>query len=165
VPSEAVMPFAGFLWFQGEMSPLWIILFSTLGSFLGSIISYFIGLKGGRPFIEKFGKYFLLNLHHLELTEKFFAKFGNKAIFISRFIPVVRHLISIPAGMGEMNFKKFILFTVIGAAIWNSILTVAGFYLGSRWAEIKEYSVYLDYLIAGILIGLVIYWVYRRIKK
>jgi len=165
VPSEAVMPFAGFLWFDGKMSLPWIIAFSTAGSFIGSLVSYYIGKFGGRPFVQKFGKYFLLNLDHLEKTEKFFQRYGAKTVFISRFIPIVRHLISLPAGFGQMKLGKFLIYTIVGAALWNTTLTVAGYYLGSRWNMIKAYSVYLDYVIVVILVGLFCYFIYKRLKK
>jgi membrane protein DedA with SNARE-associated domain len=165
VPSEAVMPFAGFLWADGKMSLIWIIFFSTLGSFIGSTISYYIGLYGGRPFVDRFGKYFLLNQEHLEKTEKFFQKYGNKTVFISRFIPIVRHLISLPAGFAKMNFSHFILYTVIGAGMWNTILAVAGYYLGKRWTMIKEYTIYFDYIVLALIVAFVGYFIYKRFKK
>lgn len=165
VPSEAVMPFAGFLWARGMMSPWLIILFSTLGSIIGSLISYYIGKWGGRLFIEKYGKYFLLNQHHLEMTEKFFARYGSKAIFFSRFIPVVRHLISLPAGAGKMNLFKFSVYTIIGAGLWNSFLTYLGYYLGTRWEEIRKYSEILDIIIILLIIAAVIFWIFKRLKR
>ena len=127
VPSEAVMPFAGMLWFSGQMSFWLILIFSTLGSIIGSLISYYMGLYGGRPLITKYGKYLLLNEHDLAITERFFKRFGDKTIFISRFVPVVRHLISIPAGTGKMNLVKFIFYTTLGAGLWNAILTYLGY--------------------------------------
>ncbi len=165
VPSEAVMPFAGFLWADGEMHLVWIILFSTLGSFFGSVISYYIGLWGGRPFVDRFGKYFLLNKEHLDKTEKFFQRYGGKTVFISRFIPIVRHLISLPAGFAKMKIFPFIVYTLIGAGLWNTILTVAGYYLGKRWTLIKEYTIYLDYLVLVLIIAFVGYFIYKRLKR
>ncbi|MBI5742365.1 MAG: DedA family protein, partial [Candidatus Niyogibacteria bacterium] len=117
VPSEAVMPFAGFLWFLGKMSFWPIVIFSTLGSIAGSLASYAIGSYGGRPLVLKYGKYLLLNEHHLEDTERFFNRFGGKTIFISRFIPVIRHLISLPAGAGKMNLWRFTIYTALGAGL------------------------------------------------
>ncbi len=165
VPSEAVMPFAGFLWYQGQMS-LWpIIIYSTLGSIIGSLISYYVGYYLGRPFVIKFGKYFLLNQHHLEWTEHFFQKYGSKTIFISRFIPVVRHLISIPAGTSRMNIWHFSFYTLLGAAAWNAILTYAGYYLGSNWSAIGHYTEFLDWLVIGLIIVVIIYFVYKNKKS
>jgi membrane protein DedA with SNARE-associated domain len=165
VPSEAVMPFAGFLWARGLMSPWLIIFSSTLGSIIGSLISYYIGKWGGRLFVEKYGKYFLLNQHHLEITENFFSRYGAKAIFFSRFIPVVRHLISLPAGAGKMNIFKFCVYTIVGAGIWNSFLTYLGYYLGTRWDEIRKYSEVLDIIIIILLIAAVGFWIFKRLKR
>jgi len=133
VPSEAVMPFAGFLVASGRFSFSGVIAVSTIGSIVGSTISYYVGSKGGRPLILKYGKYLLLNNQHLEMTEKFFTKHGDITIFISRLLPVVRHLISIPAGMGKMNIYRFLIYTIIGAAIWNGFLTWVGYVLKNNW--------------------------------
>src|SRR3989338_5873614 len=103
VPSEAVMPFAGFLVAQGKFDFWLALIAASVGSIAGSALSYWIGKNGGKIFVRKIGKYFLLNEKHLEETEKFFSSHGGKAIFVSRFIPVVRHLISMPAGMGKMH--------------------------------------------------------------
>jgi len=165
VPSEAVMPFAGFLWARGLMSPWLIIFSSTLGSIIGSLISYYIGKWGGRLFIEKYGKYFLLNQHHLEITEKFFTRYGAKAIFFSRFIPVVRHLISLPAGVGKMNIFKFSVYTIVGAGLWNSFLAYFGYYLGSQWEEIRKYSEILDLAVVLLIILAIGLWIYKRLKR
>ncbi len=164
VPSEAVMPFAGMLWFSGKMSFWLIVVFSTMGSIIGSLISYYIGLYGGRPLIKKYGKYLLLSEHDLSLTEKFFARFGDKTIFISRFIPVIRHLISIPAGTGKMNIAKFITYTVIGAGLWNALLTYLGYKLGSNWTEIRKYSEVVDIILVILLITLIVFYFYKKRK-
>jgi membrane protein DedA with SNARE-associated domain len=161
VPSEAVMPFAGFLWHDGKMSFWLIVLVSTTGSIAGSLISYYIGAYGGRPLVRKFGKYLLLNEHHLDTTERFFAKYGEKTIFISRFIPVIRHLISLPAGVGRMNIIKFSLYTVAGAAIWNGFLTWLGFELGSNWSAIRKYSEILDIIVVVALVAAIIYYIIK----
>ncbi|MBI5254439.1 DedA family protein [Candidatus Falkowbacteria bacterium] len=162
VPSEAVMPFAGFLWFQEKMALVPIIIFSTIGSIVGSLISYCIGLFGGRLFIEKFGRYFLLNKEHLASTEKFFNKFGAKTIFISRFIPIVRHLISLPAGMAKMSLPKFIVYTIIGAGLWNTFLTWLGYYLGGKWEIIRQYSEKIDIVVLIIFVATIIWWFAKR---
>jgi len=166
VPSEAVMPFAGFLWFEGQFNFWGIIVASTLGSIVGSLISYYLGAWGGRPLLLKYGKYLLLNEHHLQATEKFFTKHGDKTIFISRFIPIVRHLISIPAGLGKMNLFKFCLYTILGAGLWNSFLTYLGYYLGSQWHEIRKYSEVVDVvLIILIVVAVVIGLIHRRRER
>ena len=165
VPSEAVMPFAGFLIIEGRFSFPPVILFGTLGSIIGSLISYYIGAWGGRPFIEKFGRYFLIDKHHLALTERYFNTRGDLTILFCRFIPVVRHLISIPAGIGKMNLLKFIPYTIIGAGIWNSILAYAGYVLKSNWTEIMRYSHIIDIAVLAVIVIVVIYYFYRLYKS
>lgn len=157
IPSEAVMPFAGFLIVDGTFSWFGVIFFSTLGSIIGSMISYYMGYYGGRPLVLKVGKYFLLDKSHLELTEKYFQRKGDITILISRFVPVVRHLISIPAGLAKMNIWRFLIYTVIGAACWNSILTIAGFYLKENWNEIMKYSHIIDIVVVIVLVLAFVY--------
>ncbi len=164
VPSEAVMPFAGFLIAEGKFSFILVLISSSIGSIVGSLISYYMGKFGGRPLLLKYGKLFLLNEHHLNITESFFKKSGEKTIFISRFIPVVRHLISIPAGMAKMNIKKFLIYTALGAAIWNMLLTYLGFKLKENWELIHKYSKELDYIIITVLIIGIIYFIVKRAK-
>jgi membrane protein DedA with SNARE-associated domain len=165
VPSEAVMPFTGFLVYEEKFSWIGVFIFSTLGSIIGSSISYLMGLYGGRAFILKYGKYFLLEKEHLEITEKFFSKYGEITILISRFIPVVRHLISIPAGMARMNFMKFIIFTTIGASAWNMFLAYVGYILKSNWKEIMKYSKVFDLIIILAIFLLLVYFLYKQLKK
>lgn len=164
VPSEAVMPFAGFLIYDGKFNFAGTIFFSTLGSIIGSLISYVMGAYGGRAFVLKFGKYLLLDVHHLEATERFFGKYGDKTIFICRFIPVVRHLISIPAGVGKMNLTKFSLYTILGAALWNAFLAWVGFRLKENWEEVMEYSHVVDIIVLALIALGVIYLLYKQIK-
>jgi membrane protein DedA with SNARE-associated domain len=158
------MPFAGFLVHEGKFSFELVVLFATFGSLTGSFISYYAGAYGGKPFVKRFGKYFFLDLHDLELTEKFFKKYGEGTVFISRFIPVVRHLISIPAGVGRMNPSKFFVYTIFGAAAWNAILTYVGYLMKDRWKEILKYTEVLDMLILSGIILVVALFVYKHWK-
>ncbi|MDD5039558.1 MAG: DedA family protein [Patescibacteria group bacterium] len=164
VPSEAVMPFTGFLWNDGMMSFWIIVLVSTAGSITGSLISYYIGAYGGRPLVRKFGKFLLLNEHHLDKTEAFFRKYGDKTILISRFIPIVRHLISIPAGVGRMKLGKFAVYTIVGASLWNAFLTWLGYTLGDNWEMIRKYSEVLDIIIIIVIAGAVLYYIRRVLQ-
>ncbi len=165
VPSEAVMPFAGFLISTGQFSFAGVIFWSTLGSLIGSLLSYYIGAYGGRPFIDKFGKYFFLNHHHLEVTEQFFARRGEITIFLSRFIPIVRHLISLPAGTGKMNIWKFSVYTILGAGLWNTFLAYLGFVLKNHWDELGKYSKIGDVLVILTVLGLAGYWLWKKKRK
>lgn len=165
VPSEAVMPFAGFLISEGKFTWAGVAISSTIGSIIGSVVSYYLGLIGGKPLVRKFGKYLLLDEHHLEITEKFFEKHGEKAVFISRFVPVVRHFISIPAGIGKMNISKFLIYTSIGACAWNMILTYIGFLMKNNWDKLHHYNKYADIVIVlGALVA-VIWFVKTSLDK
>lgn len=165
LPSELVMPFAGFLVAEGKMNFWLVVSMSTLGSIIGSLISYYIGLWGGNKFVLKLGKYFLLDVDDLKKTEKWFQEKGEKTIFISRFVPVVRHFISIPAGIGKMNLKKFCIYTIFGAAIWNGFLTYLGILFGRNWETIRNYSKYISIIAAVALLAAGFYSAYRHIKN
>ncbi len=161
VPSEAVMPFAGFLIVDGQFTFTGVIIASTLGSIVGSLVSYAMGFYGGKPFIKRFGKFLLLDVHDLELTEKFFAKRGELTIFIARFVPVIRHLISIPAGLGKMKLGKFIIYTTLGAGLWNSFLAYVGFKLKENWSEVMKYSHVIDIVVVAVLGLAFLYYAYK----
>lgn len=162
VPSEMVMPFAGFLMHTGEFSTLGVLLASTLGSIVGSLLSYWLGRKG-EGVVLHYGRYLMLNPHHLEWTVDFFCRYGSRTIFISRFIPVVRHLISLPAGLGRMPLAPFIIYTAIGATLWNMFLAFLGLKLKEHWEIIHHYSHTLDiFVVAAAVVGLGAYFFWRR---
>jgi membrane protein DedA with SNARE-associated domain len=161
VPSEAVMPFAGFLIVTGQFTFSGVIIASTLGSIVGSLASYAMGFYGGKPFIKRFGKYLLLDTHDLEITERFFSKRGELTIFISRFIPIIRHLISIPAGLGKMNIWKFSVYTILGAGMWNAFLAYVGFKLKENWSEVMKYSHTIDIVVVAVLGLAFLYYAYK----
>lgn len=165
VPSEAVLPFVGFLIASGDFSFLWSMVAATLGSLVGSLLSYYLGAYGGPYALKRWGRYLLLNQEHLARTEKFFSQRGEKAIFICRFIPVVRHLISIPAGIGKMNLGRFLLFTVLGAGLWNVFLTYIGLLLGENWTRLESYTAWFDVVILVALFFLLAYFLYQNKKK
>ena len=164
IPSELVMPFAGFLAAQGEFSFALVIVFSSLGSIVGSVLSYYFGKYGGEKIITKYGKYALIDEEDLKKTQQWFKKRGESTIFIGRFIPVVRHLISIPAGIGKMNLKKFCLYTLLGATIWNSFLAYLGYMLGKNWDKVRHYTEPISIAVVIILVLGFCYFVYRHIK-
>ncbi len=164
IPSEAVMPFAGFLAYEGTFTLLGVVLASTAGSLAGSLLSYALGHYGGRFVVHRFGRYLLLREHHLTMTERFFARYGEKAVFWSRFIPVVRHLISIPAGIGEMRLGKFVMYTAIGAGLWNSFLAWLGLTLGANWELVHRYGRLVDALILAALLLAVVYLL-RHVRR
>ncbi len=165
VPSEAVMPFAGFLVFEGRFTLSGVLAASTLGSIVGSLLSYGLGYYGGKPAVDRFGKWLLLDRRDLAMTERFFARRGEIAILVSRFIPVVRHLISIPAGMGRMRLLPFSIYTVIGAGMWNAFLALAGYYLRQHWDLVMHYSGIVDIVVLVILALLAAVFVYRHAMR
>jgi len=154
VPSEAVMPFVGFLVADGKWN-LWLAIgFTSFGSIFGSLVSYLMGYYGGRPLVLRVGKYLLLDEHDLEITENFFQRCsGSVTIFLSRFIPVIRHLISIPAGTGHMPPWPFIIATFLGATIWNSFLLLCGMKLREHWTLVQKYSHQVDLVVVLIILG------------
>jgi len=160
IPSELVMPFAGFLIFTGHFDPVAVVVASTLGSIVGSLLSYGLGMLG-EPVVLRYGRYLLLNPHHLEWTKNFFERHGGKTIFISRFIPVVRHLISLPAGLARMSLIPFILYTTAGATLWNGFLTYLGVRLRENWWIVQRYTHILDYFVVAGLIGATVYLVWK----
>jgi len=165
VPAEAVMPFAGFLIASGDFTFWEVVFWSTLGSLTGSLISYFIGKLGGRAVILKWGKYLLLNEADLVKTEEFFKKRGEAAIFASRFIPIIRHLISLPAGLAKMDLFKFSLYTVIGAGLWNVFLAIVGFYLKQGWAQIIRYAEVIDIIVLAAIVCGLIYFIKKHLAN
>jgi Uncharacterized membrane-associated protein len=166
VPSEAVMPFVGFLVADGKWSVLEAVLATSLGSLSGSLVSYLMGYYGGRPFVLKVGKYLLLDKHDLELTERFFHRTGGFwTLFICRFIPVVRHLVSIPAGIGKMRFWPFIIATTAGATLWNGFLLTCGFKLRENWEMVQTYRHHFDGLIIGMLAVSIVWYVWYKLKR
>jgi membrane protein DedA with SNARE-associated domain len=166
VPSELVMPFAGFLIFTGHFDPVWVMVASSLGSICGSLLSYGLGMLG-ETVVHRYGRYLLLNPHHLKWTHDFFTRHGGKTVFISRFIPVVRHLISIPAGLARMSLAPFILYTLMGATLWNGFLAYLGVRLKENWRLIQQYTHILDLVVLAVLLAGVAYllWKFRASYK
>lgn len=167
IPSEIVLPFAGYLAAQGHFSFWLVVIVSGVAGLCGSLASYAIGYYGGIPLIKRWGKYALLDECRLAWTQNWFKKRGEVTIFISRFIPVVRHLISLPAGVGKMNLAKFSIFTFVGATLWSLFLTYLGYLFGENYLIIHEYSKPLDYIVLALLIvGIGYYiWHFMHLRK
>lgn len=165
VPSEAVMPFAGFLIAQGEFSWSGAILASSAGTLVGSWASYLMGRWGGYRFVNSYGRYLLLDREHLDWSVRWFEKYGEITIFVCRFVPVVRHFISIPAGVAGMNGTKFTIYTLAGGTLWNVFLLVCGFWLRERWELVGEYSHQLDYIVVAMLALGAALWIWHRLRR
>lgn len=164
VPSELVMPPAGYLAYQGKMSMILAILCGTVGSLIGAYANYLLSHYLGRPLIMKYGKYVLISPEKFGRVERFFLKHGEISTFIGRLLPVVRHLISIPAGLAGMNHLKFSLYTLSGAALWCSILTLIGYAIGENQQLIMQYShqALVLVLLFSIALVAVYVWYQRR---
>jgi len=169
IPSELVMPFAGFMASQGEFSLPVILVINSVAALIGSSLCYWIGVVGGKPFLVNYGKYFLVRQHDIARTEAFFASHGKKTIFIGRFLPVIRHVISIPAGIARMPLRGFLLQTFLGSTIWGGTLILLGYYVGANWETFAKTLKHIDLLIGGILVlalvALAIRFVVRRRRE
>jgi membrane protein DedA with SNARE-associated domain len=162
VPSEVVMPFAGYVAWTGRMTLLGVSLAGTAGCLVGSLVAYYISLWGGRPLLDRYGKYILIRKRELDLAQDWFEKYGDRIVFVSRLLPVARTLVSYPAGIARMDVKKFSFYTVLGSFPFCLALAFAGALLGSHWADIERSFVYLDLLVIAVIIGLAAYLVYHR---
>ncbi len=161
IPSEVIMPFAGFAVSQGKMTLLGITIIGALGNLLGSLIAYLVGIKGGRPLLEKYGKYILISPGKLDLADEWFEKYGHEAVLISRMLPVIRTFISLPAGIARMDLKKFIIYTFIGSLPWTFALGYIGVQLGDSWDIIRGYFHILDIIVVIGIIGVLAYLIYK----
>lgn len=164
IPSEVIMPFAGFLVATGQFNIFYVLVAGTLGNLVGSVIAYYIGSYVGRGMVLRYGKYVLLDEGHLNLSDRWFKKFGDKIIFVSRNLPAVRTYISLPAGISKMNISKFSAYTLIGSIPWNFALLYAGVFLGKNWEIILRYTTILDVVV--VIAGLIfIIWFLRKRMK
>jgi membrane protein DedA with SNARE-associated domain len=165
IPSEIIMPFSGFLSSTGRLDPLLVTLSGSLGNLVGSILTYYLGIKAGRKFILKYGRYILFKKEHLESTENLFERYGDRISFAGRLLPGIRTYVSLPAGIGKTNFTKFVTYTFAGSIIWNSMLTYVGMSLGSNWKNIDKYSTYLDVAALLAVAVFVTWFVYKTKRK
>jgi len=164
MPSEVIMPFSGFLVFDGKMTLWAITLVGTLGNVFGSWLAYWIGYKGGRPLIEKYGKYILISKHDLDLADKWFKNYGEWTVLIGRLLPLIRTYISFPAGISKMNFRNFTIYTFLGALPWTALFAWLGIKMGANWELIREKLHNFDMAILVIIIVLIALYLYRHIK-
>jgi len=164
LPSEIIMPFSGYLVFAGRFDFWLASLAGAFGCLIGSVIAYGVGIWGGRPFIEKYGRYILLSRHDLALADRWFAKYGDWAIFFSRLLPVVRTFISLPAGIAKMNFSKFVLYSFLGSVPWCLALAYVGKLMGENWAILRTFFKKADLAMAALILLLFGLWLYRHLK-
>lgn len=169
IPSELVMPFAGVLASHGTFSLPVILIINTTAALLGSGISYWIGAAGGKPLLLKYGKFALIRKHDIEMTERYFANHGKATILVARFLPIIRHIISVPAGIARMPLVPFFTQTFIGSTIWGSVLILLGYHFGDGFLEtakkVKHVDLVIGVLILGVLVALAIRFVVRRRRE
>jgi membrane protein DedA with SNARE-associated domain len=162
LPSEVIMPFAGFVVWKGELTLIGVTLAGTAGSLAGSLVAYFVGGYGGLPLLERYGKYVLIRKSELDRAHAWFGRYGETAVLVSRVLPIVRTFISLPAGVARMDVKKFSLYTVLGSLPWCFGLAYVGVLLGPHWSDLEALFRYLDIVVIAGIIGLVGYLIYHR---
>ena len=164
IPSEVVMPPAGYLAQQGKMDMSLVILAGTFGSLVGAYANYFAARFLGRPLLLKYGRYVGISEAHFDRTENYFKDHGEISTFIGRLLPVVRHLISLPAGLASMNHVKFTAYTLLGAGIWVSILTWIGYFIGENKDLIVQYShqAVIGVVVFSIILAGIYIWLHKR---
>jgi membrane protein DedA with SNARE-associated domain len=164
LPSEIIMPFSGYLVSTGTLV-LWLVaLAGAVGSVLGSLVAYGVGAWGGRPFIERYGKYLLISHHDLDLADRWFARYGDITILVGRMLPVVRTFIAFPAGVARMPLWRFNLYTFIGSFVWCFALAWIGLKLGEHWHSLGGWFHRFDAVIAAILLVGVVWYVRRHLR-
>jgi membrane protein DedA with SNARE-associated domain len=169
LPSELILPYAGFLVSDpSQIEPItgapwnfWIVVVvATIGNTLGSLIAYAIGAYGGRPFLERYGRYLLIRQHEIDAADHFFERYGAATVFFSRMLPIVRTFISFPAGVTRMPLGKFLLYSILGAIPWSIALVFAGVQLGENWVQIREALQPFDLAIAVavVIVAVALLW-------
>ena len=164
LPSEIIMPFSGYLVFTGQMQLWAVALAGASGCVLGSLLAYWLGAVGGRPLVEKYGRYVLISHHDLDLADRWFQRHGDITIFIGRLLPVVRTFIAFPAGVARMPLWRFSIYTFVGSFIWCWALAWIGMQLGQNWNTLGVYFHRFDALIGIVLLAGVIWYVWRHLN-
>jgi membrane protein DedA with SNARE-associated domain len=168
LPSEVIMPFSGYLVSTGRFSLWGVGVAGAFGCVVGSLVAYWVGMYGGRPLIEKYGRYLLISRHDLDLADRWFARYGEAIVFTSRLLPAIRTFIAFPAGVARMNLTRFVLYTFAGSLPWCLALAYVGQRLGEKWNKdetLKTLFHRFDFIIgiAGVL--LVAWWVWRHVRQ
>jgi membrane protein DedA with SNARE-associated domain len=162
LPSELIMPFAGYLVYLGSMNLLWVATAGAIGCNLGSLVAYEIGCYGGRPLVEKYGRWILLSRRELNWADRFFARWGYLAVFLGRLLPMIRTFIALPAGIARMPRKRFHLYTFLGSWPWCYALAWLGMKFGENWRELGKYFHQFDTVIGIVLAAGLIWFVWSH---
>ena len=164
IPSELILGFAGYLVFAGHMSFEGALAAGMVGGLLGSVFAYEVGARGGRAFVEKYGKYFLIKKSHVDIAQRWFDRYGLKAVFFSRMLPVVRTFISLPAGFARVDTKRFFIYTIAGSLPWTAAILYAGMVLGESWTLLMEYGheASIIFVVLSLIVIAVLYIRWRK---
>ena len=167
LPSEIIMPFSGYLVSKGEMN-LWLVgVAGAVGCVVGSMVAYWVGMYGGRPVIEKYGRYILISHHDLDLADRWFARYGEIIVFVSRLLPAIRTFIAFPAGVARMNIARFIIYTFAGSLPWCIGLAYVGQKLGEQWDKdprLKSLFHRFDFVIGILIVIAAAWWIWRHVR-
>jgi membrane protein DedA with SNARE-associated domain len=164
MPSEIIMPFSGYLVYAGRFNLWWVGIAGALGCNVGSAAAYWVGYYGGRPLVERYGRYVLVSQHDLALADRWFARYGQATVFFSRLLPVIRTFIALPAGVMRMNFWKFNVYTFLGSLPWCLTLAYAGMKLGERWDSLRKYFHQFDVVIGVVLLLGVAWFLWSHLR-
>ncbi len=164
LPSEIILPYGGYLVSAGRLEFFWAAMAGTAGGTFGSVVSYYIGLCGGRPFLYRYGGYFGVTPQKLALAERWFARYGEATVFFTRLLPVIRTFISLPAGVARMNLTRFVVYTFLGSLPWSLLLTYVGYLLGEHWELIGPWFHRIDVFVLLGLAGLLAWYWWRRTR-
>ena len=167
LPSEIIMPFSGYLVYKGQFNLWGVGVAGAVGCVVGSWVAYYAGMYGGRPFIERYGRYVLMSRHDLDLADRWFARYGEVIVFASRLLPVVRTFIAFPAGVARMNMTRFTVYTFLGSLPWCLGLAYVGQVLGEQWDKsetLKTWFHRFDFLIGFVILLGAAWWVWRHVK-
>lgn len=167
IPSELILGFAGFMIYSERMTFTMAMVAGMVGGMLGSIFAYLVGYYGGRPFVDKYGKYFFVKQSHVDIAQKWFDKYGLKAVFFSRMLPVVRTFISLPAGFAGVDMKKFLVYTFLGSLPWTALILAIGMGLGEGWKIMMEVGHEISIVFCAVIVVIcaVLFWQYKKKNK
>lgn len=164
LPSEIIMPFSGYLVYTGRFDLHAASLAGAIGCAVGSAVAYWAGVWGGRPFLEKYGRYLLIRRKDLDAADRFFERWGMWAVFIARLLPIIRTFISLPAGISRMPFVPFLILSFVGSVPWCYLLAYVGKVLGENWTTIRNYFHGADLLIGIVLVAGFAFWLWHHLK-
>ncbi len=167
IPSELILGFSGYLIFAGKMHFAGALIGGMIGGIAGSLFAYIVGRIGGRSFVDRYGKYFFIKKSHVDLAQNWFDRYGIKAVFFSRMLPVVRTFISLPAGFAHVNMKRFLFFTILGSLPWTALILFAGMMLGESWQIMLKigHEASLIFIVISVLVIAYAYYCYKKKKK